>query len=81
MVLLLIFTEGIWSKIGAPCSKRHPQKKSHQVVIQYQIFSPKNIQTYNIIWNENVISMNIYIYMHTIARKEVMNLKESGRYI
>jgi hypothetical protein len=44
----------------------------HQLIVQCQMFNPKNIHTSDIIWTQWVVFRNIYTnkYMHAITTRE-----------
>lgn len=37
-------------------------EKSTPIFVQCQVVSPENIHTHDIIWNEQIVVMNIYVY-------------------
>lgn len=61
-----------------------PQGTAHQLVMQYEVVSPKNIHMSNIILTEQIIFRNMcvqaYTYTHvTIIKKGAMSLKENKK--
>lgn len=66
---------------GKSCTKLIDHKKSmqraHQLLAQYQMVSPENIHTSNIIWAEQVIFRDICVYTTTLSEKEAKILKKN----
>lgn len=58
------------------------QEREHQLIIQYQMISPENKNTCNIIQTENTVFRNTYVYAHACNsnewKKEAVNLKAFG---
>lgn len=61
---------------------RLSQEREHQLIIQYQMISPENKNTCNVIETEKTISRNIYVYKHAgnnnECKKGAGNLKAFG---